>query len=132
MNKNLASVKFVNLESEKIFNLREHALLGISPFNSYYSEENLKRLFAWGLDNFKAINVFIPNEVSAYTLQAMGCSEKEAKKKTKLHDNNLKNKAIRALVANNVVDVEANNMMVFCSDLIKNYMRVMRILRKGV
>ncbi|MDR1522845.1 MAG: tRNA-dependent cyclodipeptide synthase [Endomicrobium sp.] len=120
--KNVASVKFVNSKSEKIFNLKEHALIGISPFNSYYSEENLKRLFAWGLNlnHFKEVNIFIPDGISAYTLQAMGYSEEKAKKKTKLHDNNLKNKAIRALVANNVVDVEANNMMVFCSDLMKS------------
>ncbi|MDR2437696.1 MAG: tRNA-dependent cyclodipeptide synthase [Endomicrobium sp.] len=120
MNKEKAVLNFVNTESQELFLLREHAVLGISPFNSYYSEDNLKKLFSWGLSNFKKINIFIPDGISVYTLQAMGYSEEKAKKKTKLHDNNLKNKAIRALVANNVVDVEANNMMVFCSDLINN------------
>ncbi|MDR3071324.1 MAG: hypothetical protein LBU29_01820, partial [Endomicrobium sp.] len=38
---------FVNSESEEIFFSREHALLGISPFNSYYSLDNLVRLFRW-------------------------------------------------------------------------------------
>lgn len=49
----------------------------------------------------------------------MGYSEYKARKKTKLHDNNLKNKAIRALLVNNLSDVEANNMIVFCSDLMR-------------
>jgi cyclo(L-tyrosyl-L-tyrosyl) synthase len=55
-----------------------------------------------------------------YTLHAMGYSQEKAKKKTKLHDNNLKNKAIRALAANNISEAEANNMIVFCSDLMNN------------
>jgi cyclo(L-tyrosyl-L-tyrosyl) synthase len=62
----------------------------------------------------------MPDGISIYTLQGMGYSQEKAKKKTKLHDNNLKNKAIRALVANNISEAEANNMIVFCSDLINN------------
>jgi cyclo(L-tyrosyl-L-tyrosyl) synthase len=115
-----AVLNFVNTESQELFSSREYAVLGISPFNSYYSEENLKKLFSWGLSTFKRISICIPDGISIYTLQAMGYSQEKAKKKTKLHDNNLKNKAIRALAANNVVDSEANNMMIFCSDLMKN------------
>lgn len=118
--KNVASVRFVNSKSEKIFNLKEHALIGISPFNSYYSEENLKRLFAWGLANFKKISVFIPTEISSYTLQAVGCSEEQAKKKTRKHDKNLEHKALRALIANNLSDNEAKNQIIFFSDLMNN------------
>ncbi|WP_374133453.1 hypothetical protein [Candidatus Endomicrobiellum pyrsonymphae] len=50
----------------------------------------------------------------------MGYSEDKAKKKTRLHYNNLKNKAIRTLLANKLSDVEASNMIVFCSDLMHN------------
>jgi hypothetical protein len=35
-------LNFVNTESQELFLSREHAVLGISPFNSYYSEDNLK------------------------------------------------------------------------------------------
>jgi cyclo(L-tyrosyl-L-tyrosyl) synthase len=114
------SIKFVNPNSEELYRLREHVLIAISPFNSYYSEENLKKLFNWGLGTFKNMNIFIPDEISVYTLQAMGYSEDKAKKKTRLNDNNLKNKAIRALLANGLSDIEANNIMVLCSNLIHN------------
>jgi cyclo(L-tyrosyl-L-tyrosyl) synthase len=120
MEKEKAVLNFVNSESEELFLLKEHALIGISPFNSYYSEENLKKLFSWGLSTFKRISIFIPDGISMYTLHAMGYSQEKAKKKTKLHDNNLKNKAIRALAANNISEAEANNMIVFCSDLMNN------------
>jgi cyclo(L-tyrosyl-L-tyrosyl) synthase len=120
MGKEKAVLNFANSESEKIFVLKEHALIGISPFNSYYSEENLKKIFSWGVSTFKRINICIPDGISMYTLQAMGYSQEKAEKKTKLHDNNLKNKAIKALVANNIPEVEANNMIVFISELMKN------------
>jgi cyclo(L-tyrosyl-L-tyrosyl) synthase len=108
----LPSMNFVNPQSQELFLSREHALLGISPFNSYYSEVNLKRLFRWALNNFKKINVFIPDEISTYTLQAIGYSLDKAQKKTRLHDNNLKNKAIRALLANDLSVSQAKESLV--------------------
>ncbi|MDR1243890.1 MAG: tRNA-dependent cyclodipeptide synthase [Endomicrobium sp.] len=120
INKNVTSIKFVNSESEKIFNLKEHALFGISPFNSYYSEDNLKKLFSWALNNFKKISVCIPDGASTYTLQAIGYPKDKADRKTKRHDNNLRNKTINALVANNLSEDEAKSKMVFFTDLAQN------------
>jgi cyclo(L-tyrosyl-L-tyrosyl) synthase len=80
----------------------------------------LEKLFSWGLANFKKMNVFIPDKISTYTLQALGYPEDKAEKKTRLHDNNLRNKAIRALVKNNILESEAINKIIFLSDLIKN------------
>lgn len=77
--------------------LGEHALIGISPFNSYYSEENMAKLFQWARENFKSFHVCFPEMMSKYTLMALGLPEKAAIKKTRHHDNNLKNKALRAL-----------------------------------
>jgi cyclo(L-tyrosyl-L-tyrosyl) synthase len=113
MEKGKAILNFVNSESEELFLLKEHALIGISPFNSYYSEENLKKLFSWGLSTFKRINIFIPDGISIYTLQGMGYPKERAEKKTRSQDRYLKNKAIRALAANNISEAEANNMIVF-------------------
>jgi cyclo(L-tyrosyl-L-tyrosyl) synthase len=116
----MVNIKFINSKSEELFLLKEHALFGISPFNSYYSEENLKKLFAWGLSYFKEVSIFIPDKISAYTLQAKGYSEDKAQKKTRLHDNNLKNKSIRALVANNLSEAEAKNKIILWTDLMNN------------
>jgi hypothetical protein len=49
MSKENAVLNFVNSESEELVFLKEHALIDISPFNSYYLEENLKKLFSWGV-----------------------------------------------------------------------------------
>jgi cyclo(L-tyrosyl-L-tyrosyl) synthase len=118
----LVSVNCVNLESERIFLSKEHALVGTSPFNSYYEENNLKKLFSWSLNYFKEVGVFIPDGISAYTLQAIGYPEDKAKRKGRLHDNNLKHKVIRirALVANKLSEVEAENKIVFLSNLMCN------------
>ncbi|MDR3071353.1 MAG: tRNA-dependent cyclodipeptide synthase [Endomicrobium sp.] len=113
----LPSISFVNSQSREIFLSREHALLGISPFNSYYSLENLIRLFRWGLTNFKKINVFIPDQISTYTLQAMGYPENKANQKTKAQDRYLMNKTIRALVANNLSEHTAMDTIICLSKL---------------
>jgi cyclo(L-tyrosyl-L-tyrosyl) synthase len=129
MNKNIKSIAFVNDLSKKLFDLKEHALIGISPFNSYYSEDNLKKLFSWGLNNFKEISVFIPNEISTYTLQAIGYSKDKADRKTKSQDRYLRNKAIKALVANNLSGHEAKSKMVFFSDLAQNNKKYMEFCK---
>lgn len=45
------SLMFVLLEkhSASIYQKREHVVIGVSPFNSFFSEENLISLFRWGL-----------------------------------------------------------------------------------
>lgn len=96
----------------------EHALIGVSPFNSYFTESNLEKLFRWAISNFKNINIFIPDEISAYTFQAMGYSEKRAKKKTRRQDCYLRNKVIKALIANKISESEARNKIIYLSHLI--------------
>jgi cyclo(L-tyrosyl-L-tyrosyl) synthase len=120
MEKEKAVLNFVNSESEELFLLKEHALIGISPFNSYYSEENLKKLFSWGLSTFKRISIFIPDGISLYTLRAMGYSEEKARKKTHSQDRYLRNKAIKALLKNGLSEKEAKDRIIFYSDLINN------------
>ncbi|GHU20054.1 cyclo(L-leucyl-L-leucyl) synthase [Alphaproteobacteria bacterium] len=112
--------EYANAISEQLFNLGEHALVGISPFNSYFSESNLEKLFRWALDNFQEINIFIPDEVSVYTFQAIGYPEDKAKRKTRRQDNYLKNKAIKALVSNTLSETEARNKIICLSDLMHN------------
>jgi cyclo(L-tyrosyl-L-tyrosyl) synthase len=120
INKNVSSINFVNDLSKNLFDLKEHALIGVSPFNSYYSEDNLRKLFFWGLNNFKEISVCIPDGASTYTLQAIGYPKDKADRKAKRHDNNLRNKAIKTLVANNLSEDEAKSKMVFFTDLAQN------------
>ncbi len=61
----------------------EHGLIGVSPFNSYFTVETLEGLFSWALKTFKDMNVFIPTTISSYTFQAIGYPESRATRKTK-------------------------------------------------
>jgi cyclo(L-tyrosyl-L-tyrosyl) synthase len=68
----------------------------MSPFNSYFNLEKLEYIFSWALKVFKDIHVFIPTNISSYTLQAIGYTESRAKFKTKKQDSYLINKVIRS------------------------------------
>jgi cyclo(L-tyrosyl-L-tyrosyl) synthase len=119
MNKNI-SIDFVNALSKKLFDLKNHALIGVSPFNSYFSEETLTKLFDWALNTFKDVNVFIPNEISSYTFEALGYDKNKALKKTRSQDRYLRNKVIKALITNGLNEHEAKQKIVFFTDVLNN------------
>ncbi len=87
-----------NLPSLQVQNKREHGLIAVSNFNSYFSVKNMEILFSWGCENFNDFNVFIMDKVSIFNLKALGYDEKQASKRTKKHDRNLKNKVIKSLI----------------------------------
>ena len=76
----------------------EHALIAVSPFNGYFSIENMRKLFFWAQESFVDFHVFTMEEASVYNLMAMGYAEEDAFKKTKKYDRHLHNKIIRILV----------------------------------
>ncbi len=76
---------------------REHVCFGISPFNSYFSEQRIQALAAWGLKNFERVDFFMPDGPSAFTLEALGCDPEKADWKARRQGRYLKNKIIRAL-----------------------------------
>lgn len=97
-----------------------YALIGVSPFNGYFTQENLERLFAWAMEVFLNVEVFIPNEISAYTFQALGYPDAKARRKTKRQDSYLKNKVIKALEANGLTTSQAQEKIILLSDLKDN------------
>jgi cyclo(L-tyrosyl-L-tyrosyl) synthase len=84
------------------FEAREHICIGISPFNSLFSEQYIGSLVKWSLEHFKSFHLFIPDEPTFYTLQALGYSELECRRKMKKQLNWLRNKLNKALEANGV------------------------------
>lgn len=97
MKNNSIVFKSSSIGCEQIFALHEHALLGISPFNSYYSEENIKGLLDWTRSNFASFNIFIPDTLPIHTFIALGYDEQKAEKKTKKQMSYLMNKTYKAL-----------------------------------
>ncbi len=110
-------ISLIGRNSEIIYNERINALIGISPFNSYFSEERIMSIIEWARKEFKTINIFIPDHISIYTLKAIGYSEKKAEFKAKRQDRYLKNKVFRALKRIGFQEDIIRNLVVFWSEL---------------
>ncbi len=110
----------INEKSNQLFKLKEHAVVGISPFNSYFKEEKIEKIISWAMGNFNSVNVFIPDMISKFSLQAVGYSLERAIKKTRRQDSYLKNKVIRALNNIGFSDEEAFQNVLFISALNSN------------
>mgnify|MGYP001810438122 CR=1 FL=1 len=83
---------------------RCHAVVGTSPFNSYYSEARLTELLAWAKDHFERVDLFVPDTPTVWTLEAGGNTPQEASHKTRRQVRYLNNKIDRAREAVGTVD----------------------------
>lgn len=90
----------------EIIKNRKHVCLGISPFNSLFSENYISDLIKWSLKNFESFHLFLPDEPTFYTLEALGYSPEECRKKMKKQLNWLKNKIHKALEENGLHNKE--------------------------
>jgi cyclo(L-tyrosyl-L-tyrosyl) synthase len=97
--------------SREILEKRTHALIGISPFNSYFSESRLRELATWGRRNFAAMHLFIPDVPTTYTLLALGYPPKEANWKAKRQARYVINKTERALEAVGISGAKAKEIL---------------------
>ena len=73
------------------------ALIGISPFNSYFSTEKILEICEWINSRYNNFAIFIPDEISRYTFEALGYKEPRIGRKTKKQDNYTINKTNTAL-----------------------------------
>lgn len=77
-------ISFFNEQSKLIYEKKEHALVVISPFNSYYSEEKIEKILRFIVEEkFQDFNIFTGEGLWYYNFLALGYSEKEALQKTK-------------------------------------------------
>ncbi|MGN6670646.1 MAG: tRNA-dependent cyclodipeptide synthase, partial [Candidatus Nucleicultricaceae bacterium] len=94
---NIISAFQQSIEYNPKIHPHSHALIGVSPFNGYFTASNIEKTLIWAHSNFKSFGVFTMDKASKYNLIAMGYSEDEAIKKTKKQDQHLKNKIMRGL-----------------------------------
>jgi cyclo(L-tyrosyl-L-tyrosyl) synthase len=81
------------------------AVIGMSPGNSYFTDENIKSLIEIVIGKFNKAIVFIPDIPSIATYVALGYPENIARREKSLpKGNNLKNKSLRAIKALNCED----------------------------
>jgi cyclo(L-tyrosyl-L-tyrosyl) synthase len=89
-------VQGVTASCSRLWERGATALIGISPFNSYFDEERLRRLMAFCRDGGREILLFVPDEVTRYTLEAQGYPPERATKKMRRQVQYLRNKITRA------------------------------------
>lgn len=93
------------------FEKKEHACFGISPFNSYFSEDRIRTLALWGTQHFESMHFFVPDIPSAFTLQALGYDSEKASWKARRQCQYLINKIEKALCSIGFSPSEAKSML---------------------
>lgn len=103
-----------------IFESKEHILLGISPFNSYYNEINISLLLKWASETFQQFHVFSPDTLPIYNFLALGYGKEKAQKKASKQARYLKNKIVRAFESLGFSKENANALIIDMSNLEQN------------
>jgi cyclo(L-tyrosyl-L-tyrosyl) synthase len=106
----------------------EHCCLGISPFNSYFTEERVRDIASWALATFSSTHFFIPDAAAAYTLEAMGYTPEKAAHKARRQGQYLRNKVRRALLD---VGVEDPDEIILDSDTLSGNARYGDVLEQA-
>lgn len=71
----------------------DYIVIGMSPGNGYFKQEVIDNLLSFTLDNYKKVDVFIPDIPAISTYIALGYSENLAKNKKAIpQGNNFKNR----------------------------------------
>ena len=99
-------------QCERVLTKQEHALIGISPFNSYFSEQRINYIYRWAKKNFAHVHLYVPDEPTFFTLKALGYDDSKAKKKARRQCNYLRNKIFRALSTEGLSEAEARKLLI--------------------
>ncbi|WFA04617.1 tRNA-dependent cyclodipeptide synthase [Bacillus sp. HSf4] len=83
----------------EILTRRRHVLIGISPFNSRFSDDYIYRLIGWALDEFQDVSVLLAGKEAANLLEALGTPKGKAERKVRKEVSRNRRFAERALVA---------------------------------
>ncbi|MEH6373369.1 tRNA-dependent cyclodipeptide synthase [Streptomyces sp. KLMMK] len=75
----------------------EHALIGLSPWNGYFTARRVESLVEWAAGTFRTVDVFIPSYEAAYTLIAAGVEPSVAVGRARRAVKKLRGPAQRAL-----------------------------------
>ena len=106
----------------KLLEGKEHAVIGISPFNSYYSEQRIASLIRWGIDNFNDFHLFVPDTLPVFNFLSLGYPEERAKSKTKHQWKYLNNKITKAFMANGFTEPPCSKLITISEPLSNNEM----------
>ncbi|WP_246843277.1 tRNA-dependent cyclodipeptide synthase [Allokutzneria sp. NRRL B-24872] len=85
----------------------EHALLGISSFNSYYTDERVDQLLSWAFCEFSRVNVLLPGAEASWIPSMRGADPGRAKKRARQEVARLRRRVQRTLEDLGVDDPDA-------------------------
>ncbi|KOG90180.1 tRNA-dependent cyclodipeptide synthase [Streptomyces varsoviensis] len=83
----------------RIYEAAEHALIGLSPFNSYYKSGLIRSLTEWAARRFATVDVFIPGDEAMLTLTAAGWDPGHAERRLHQARKKLRGPARQGLLA---------------------------------
>ncbi|MED4919407.1 tRNA-dependent cyclodipeptide synthase [Geobacillus thermodenitrificans] len=81
--KDLFYVVPLSRNCEKIYKNKTHILLGISPFNSKFSQNYIHQLIDWSSKNFKNVTVLLAGDEAKNLLEALGTPTTKAERKVR-------------------------------------------------
>lgn len=91
-------------QCRRVFKRADHALIGLSPWNSYFTPRRVEELVDWGIRTFGSLDLFIPSYEAAYTLIAAGVEPVEAVGRARRAVKSLRGPARRALARSGLDD----------------------------
>lgn len=85
------SIRGQSENCSRVIAMKQHIMIGISPFNSKFSEKYITKLIYWGAKKFKSIDILLPDIESAMLLiLASGATKAKAERKTKKELNRIR------------------------------------------
>ena len=99
-------IKDSSLVGNQVLQSKKAIIIGVSINNSYFSEENLKKLLLWAWSYTTRVYVMIPDEPAVHTLIAFGKSQGDAERVARLKSNALENKCRAIIQEKNLTSVQ--------------------------
>ncbi|WP_142417009.1 tRNA-dependent cyclodipeptide synthase [Bartonella massiliensis] len=85
------SIRGQSENCSRLIAMKQHLMIGISPFNSRFSEKYITELIYWSAKKFNSIDVLLPDLESAMLLVlASGATKAKAERKTKKELNRIR------------------------------------------
>lgn len=81
--KDLFNVVPLSKNCGEIYKNRTHILLGISPFNSKFSQDYIHQLIDWSSENFENVSILLAGDEAKNLLEAIGTPTTKAKRKVR-------------------------------------------------
>lgn len=113
----------LNSKSEKAFNAKDrHLFVGISPFNKYFSKEQILLIAKTAQTNFESVIFFYVGNLAEYTLKILepNYDEKQIQKKLKKQNNLIKNRVTEVLTLLNYTEKEIKDIYITFEDIKDN------------